>query len=304
MRYVITGATSFIGVELINHLLQRGNTVFAVCRSNSGGLAKISSAARIVYADMAEYGKLDKQIEEADIFVNLAWKGSGHEGRNVTSIQEENVAHVLAAMNAAKSMGCKVFAETGSQAEYGTVTSPITEETPCRPFSEYGKAKLETKNRCFELSEEIGMKYIHLRVFSVFGEGDHPCTLIMSSIDKMLANEPVDLSPCTQNWNFLYVKDAVTQIQGLCEYAINRDDFKHEVYNVASKDTRQLKDFIETMKWMAHSGSELRYGVIKPGNLASLQPDVTKTQKAIGLVNFHSFENVIARMIAIKRQKA
>ena len=303
MRYVITGATSFIGVELVKHLLRQGNTVFAVCRPNSRKLVKMPSAAQIVYADMSGYEGLYRQIEQADIFVNLAWKGSGHEERNVTSIQEENVTHVLAAMNAAKSMGCKVFAEAGSQAEYGTVTSIITEKTPCRPFSEYGKAKLETKNKCFKLSEEIGMKYIHFRIFSVFGEGDHPCTLIMSSIDKMLANEPIGLSSCTQNWNFLYVKDAVTQMQKLCEYAVSCNDFKHEVYNVASKDTRHLKEFIEAMKRMTHSGSELRYGTVKQSSMVSLQPDVTKTENAIGFVNSHSFEDVINRIIEVRRRK-
>ena len=71
----------------------------------------------------------------------FAWGGTGHDGRNVQDVQRENVINTIAAMFAADKMGCQVFVEAGSQAEYGTVLECITEETPCHPFSEYGKAK-------------------------------------------------------------------------------------------------------------------------------------------------------------------
>lgn len=260
MKYVITGATSFIGIELTNHLLQQNEKVIVVCRPTSKGLPDIPSDAKIVLAEMSDYINLHKQISKADVFVNLAWKGTGHGGRNAADVQNENIANTLSAMHAAEKMGCKVFVESGSQAEYGTVTSVITEDTPCIPFSEYGKAKLEVKNKGFRFAEELGIKYIHLRIFSIFGEKDHPWTLVMSAIDKMLANEDVNLSPCTQNWNFLYVKDAVKQIVELCRYAIGNDNFKHEVYNIASKDTRVLKEFVETIKRLTKSSSQLKCG--------------------------------------------
>ena len=186
MKYVVTGATSFIGLELLS--LQ--HQVVAVCRPNSQGLSKIPAGVEIVTEEMSDYGNLHREIERADVFVNLAWGGTGHDGRNVQDVQRENVINTIAAMFAADKMGCQVFVEAGSQADYGTVLESITEETPCHPFSEYGKAKLEVKERLFELSEQLGIKYIHLRIFSLFGENDHPWTLVMSSIDKMLRNEP------------------------------------------------------------------------------------------------------------------
>ena len=296
MKYVITGATSFIGLELLDYLLSLQHQVVAVCRPNSQGLSKIPAGVEIITAEMSDYGSLHREIEHADVFVNLAWGGTGHDGRNVQDVQHENVINTIAAMFTADEMGCQVFVEAGSQAEYGTVLESITEETPCHPFSEYGKAKLEVKERLFELSEQLGVKYIHLRIFSLFGENDHPWTLVMSCIDKMLRDEPIDLSPCTQNWNFLYVKDAVKQIAGLCTYAVNNTELRHEIFHIASDDTRILHKFVERMYQLTGSASDLKYGAIKPTNIVSLDPDLSKTESAIK-IDYTSFDEVIKRIV-------
>lgn len=301
MKFVITGATSFIGLELTEYLLANGHSVVAVCRPNSKGLSSIPNGVEIVTSEMADYGNLHNEIAQADVFINLAWGGTGHDGRNVVDVQKENIAYTTAAFFAADKMGCKLFLEAGSQAEYGSTTKPQSEDSPCNPFSEYGKAKLEVKEELFKLSEQMDMKYIHLRIFSMFGENDHPWTLVMSAVDKMLRNEKVDLSPCTQNWNFIYIKDAVRIITTLCEIAVENPDFKHEVYNIASKDTRVLKDFVVRMKELTNSTSELNFGAIIPANLVSLQPDMNKTINEVGVISEYTFDNVIK--IIIKSRK-
>ena len=301
MKFVITGATSFIGLELTEYLLANGHSVVAVCRPNSKGLSSIPNGVEIVTSEMADYGNLHNEIAQADVFINLAWGGTGHDGRNVVDVQKENIAYTTAAFFAADKMGCKLFLEAGSQAEYGSTTKPQSEDSPCNPFSEYGKAKLEVKEELFKLSEQMDMKYIHLRIFSMFGENDHPWTLVMSAVDKMLRNEKVDLSPCTQNWNFIYIQDAVRIITTLCEIAVENPDFKHEVYNIASKDTRVLKDFVVRMKELTNSTSELNFGAIIPANLVSLQPDMNKTINEVGVISEYTFDNVIK--IIIKSRK-
>lgn len=302
MRYIITGATSFIGLEFTKLVLECGHDVYAVCREGSKSLEELpkDQSLTIVFASMEEYAILPSKIKTADVFVNFAWDGTNHSGRDVVETQQLNVDFSIAALKAAHQMGCKVFVESGSQAEYGSVSSVITEETPCHPFSEYGKAKLRMKEEGFKMAEQLGIKYIHLRIFSLYGENDHPWTLVMSTLDKMLKDETVDLSLCTQNWNFLYVKDAALQIERLCKYAIVCDKFVHEVYNIASKDTRILKDFVLVLKELSHSTSKLNFGAIQPDHLVSLQPDVNKTEKAAGYINDYKFEEVV-RLIVNKK---
>lgn len=297
MKYVITGATSFIGSEFTKLALETGHVVYAVCREGSKSLNRLPKNYDnlfVVYCEMSDYYRLDQKIKQADIFVNFAWDGTKTPyARDLADVQEANIKYTTEAMYASKRMGCRLFVESGSQAEYGVVNDVITEETPCNPFSEYGKAKLKVYRECSKISKELDVKYLHLRIFSVFGEYDHDRTLVMNCIKKMISNEPVELSSCTQNWNFLYIRDAVKQIYKLSLYAIDSYEFKTEIFNIASKDTRILREFVESMREYTHSNSELIYGANIPENLVSLNPSILKTEQAIGFVSNYSFEEAL-----------
>lgn len=299
MKFVVTGSTGFIGREVVSCLLKQGHIVYCVCRPQSPKVSQLPKDVNlyIVEATMAEYSTLGDKIPKADVLINMAWDGITREGRDFTDIQRDNITYALQTMDAAKAMGCKVFVETGSQAEYGVVNDIIKEDTPCNPFSDYGKAKLALKEAASKHAEEIGIKYLHLRIFSVYGENDHPWAMISSCTSKMLNNEEVELSACQQQWNFLYVKDCAKQITLLSEWAFGSMENNHEVFNLASEDTRLLKSYIEEMYSLTGSASQLLYGKIVPKNLVSLNPDITKLKNVIGFVADYSFaqgyQNVI-----------
>ena len=227
MKFIITGATSFIGSEFTKLILECGHEVYAVCLKNSPALGRLPKdpALKLVYSALADYKNLPSQIPSTDIFVNFAWYGNSVASRSSADEQQKNVLYVIETFKVAQKMGCKLFVEPGTQAEYGTVTDLITEETPCQPFSEYGKAKVAIKEACFKLCEEAGMKYMHLRIFSVYGEYDHFHTLLLTSLKKMLDNSPLELSSCTQSWNFLYVRDVAKQMYYLCKKAYSDGTF-------------------------------------------------------------------------------
>lgn len=298
MRFIITGASGFLGVDICKELLRQGHQVNAVCRKESKGLGNIPQDKNlsIVWADLNHLNDIPEQVDKADVFIHLAWQGTVSGGRFNPELQAENIQNAFTAMRVAKQIGCKLFVDAGSQAEYGTVTETITEETSCNPFSDYGKAKLQVWNEGKVLCQDLGLKYIHLRIFSVYGENDHSYTLVMSLIQKMLRNEPMDLSPCTQNWNYIYSEDAAKLVAGLCNHAISDQNFVAEVYNIASDDTRLLKDFVERMKELTHSTSTLNYGAITPANYVSLQPCMDKTLSA-SFIQFTSFDDVINNII-------
>jgi len=298
--YVVTGATSFIGVILCRKLIDEGHIVYAICRKDSIHLSDLhaNSRLKIVYSDMAHINDIES-IGRADVFVNLAWEGTSHFGRDNRAIQTDNFSHTLQAMRVSKKLGCELFVESGSQAEYGYVNDLITEETLCHPESEYGKAKLKVWTEGRVLANELHIKYIHLRIFSVFGENDHPWTLVISSISKMLHNEDIDLTSCTQNWNFLYVKDAVGMILGLCDYALKHQQFQQEIYNIASNDTRPLCDFVQEMYMLTNSKSKMHFGIIKSRNKVSLNPSIKKVSRVVK-IEFTDFQTVINNIISIQ----
>lgn len=299
MKYIITGASGFIGVEISKVLLEKGDTVYAVCRKDSKNLKDVPNHdnLKMVWTDLDHLDAIMDQVVKADVFIHLAWQGTVGGGRNNSEIQQTNKTNAYTAMRVANAVGCKVFVDSGSQAEYGTCTDLITEESPCNPFSDYGKAKLEVWRKGRVLCGVLGLKYVHLRIFSMYGENDHPYTLVMSIIDKMIRNEPsIDLSSCTQMWNYVYCPDASKMIVGLCEHALYDQLFKAEVYNIASDDTRVLKEFVERIKQLTNSSSECNYGAIVPANLVSLNPSIEKI-KTILSIKFTPFDDVINKIV-------
>lgn len=297
MVFFITGASSFIGVELCRYLSDNGHEVIAMSRRANDHLEEIAKDGHleVFRVDMHTLPELAEDVK-ADVFVHLAWAGTTHEERNNLAVHEENVRLSLECVKLAKRMGCKLYVDAGSQAEYGIVPGVITEETECHPFSPYGKAKLQMYKESSSLTKQLGMKYIHLRILSVYGENDHEETLIKSSLKKFLANDPIELRSGEQKWNYVYVKDAARQICKLAIYAIFNEDFKQEVYNIASNDTRKLGDFIKVMKEISGSSSELSFGGYNPEKDVNLNPDTNKTSGVVNPLTEWEFEKVLRMM--------
>lgn len=301
MIYIITGGSSFIGVALTKLLIAQGHMVYVVCRRSSktnGNIPQSDLVKTILYGDMADINTIEKEITNADVFIHLAWNGTSHEGRHNKSLQDKNIQDSLKAIEVAHNLGCKLFLEAGSQAEYGYQPCLLKEDMECHPDNEYGRAKYEFGVVGARKSNELGMKFIHLRIISIYGETDHLWTLVMSSIRKMLNNEPIQLSSCEQLWNFVCIKDAVKQMYLLCEHALKTEDFKTEVYHIGSNDTRKLRSFVDEMYHLTKSKSKLEFGQYTPANVVSLNPCMDKTQAATGgFISDYTFHEIITNII-------
>lgn len=294
MVFFITGASGFVGIDVCNYLSDKGHEVIAMSRRENERLNALSQSGHlhVFCADMQTLVEKATDIK-ADVFIHLAWAGTSHEDRNNVAIQEENVRLSLEYVHLAKHMGCQLYVDAGSQAEYGIVPGVITEETECHPFTAYGKAKLKLYQESKILTEQLGLKYIHLRILSVYGENDHPCTLIMTSMQKLKANEPIEMRSGGQKWNYVYVKDAARQIGELAIYAMKNDDFHSGIFNIASDDTRKLEDFIIVMKEISGSSSKLSFGGYDVEKDVYLDPDMRKTAKVVNPLTGWNFEEVI-----------
>lgn len=297
MVFFITGASSFIGVELCRYLLDNGHKVIAMSRRPNEHLDEIAKQGNleVFRADMQSLVDTAKGVR-ADVFLHLAWAGTTHEERNNPAVHDENVRLSLECVKLAKRMGCKLYVDAGSQAEYGIVSGVITEDTPCNPISEYGKGKLKMYQESSALTKVLGLKYIHLRILSVYGENDHDETLIKSALKKLKANEPIELRSGGQKWNYVYVKDAARQIAELSLHALNNESFKKDIFNIASNDTRKLQDFIIAMKEITGSSSELSFGGYNTEKDVNLNPDTRKTAAIVKPLTEWMYEDEIERM--------
>ena len=283
MRVVVTGATSFIGAVTVKKLLEQEHEVCAVVRPGSKNLRHLQECVpegrenhlQVVALDMGEIERLGMQTGEGcrfDAWIQIGWDGAGSENRTKREVQQENVRHSLSAVRMAAALGCRRFLFTGSQAEYGVYHTVVSEDMECYPVSEYGKAKVDFANQAKKLCKILKMEYIHTRIFSVYGPGDHPWSLVQTCLSAWQKAETMKLGECTQQWNFLYIEDAAAAIISLLT------EGKAGVYNIAGNDTRCLREYIEEMYALCGSRGAFVYGK-RPQNAegpADLMPDISK----------------------------
>ncbi|WP_077612263.1 NAD-dependent epimerase/dehydratase family protein [Clostridium sp. Marseille-P2415] len=306
MNIVVTGATSFLGRALVNRLLKEHNHVFAVVRpgsKNLGSLDKEQQGLILIERQLEELHELDKGIDEpCQAFYHFGWEGSGSAGRMKREVQQKNVEDSLKALEGARRLGCSRFLFSGSQAEYGIHKEAMTEEAVCSPVSEYGKAKLEFLKRASEQTEKwrqtgiSDMEYIHSRIFSVYGPGDHPWSLVESCLRVFGSGEYISLGECTQIWNFLYLDDCIRALVLLME---QENKSVSGIYNVAGPEgeNRPLREYIRMIYEVLGFHGSYSYGRREPNaeGPANLIPDIKKLKEMTGWEPAVTFSDGIRR---------
>lgn len=240
-----------------------------------------SREAAFLQGDFALASLLPKDL---DAIIHFAWDGVGSKGRENPEIQEQNLLMSKGFYQWGLQRGVKYFLFAGSQAEYGRGTQKNPE-----PVSAYGKAKLSfsryglsggkgeesysfqeepktvdslektTQGKNPENSEEEGRKgkmdFLDLRIFSVYGIGDHESTLVQTLVQAVLAGQSMDLSPCSQMWNFMEARDLARAIAFLLE-----GGFGSGTYDLCGKDSRPLKDYVLEIEELGKAFLEKKEG--------------------------------------------
>lgn len=286
---VITGATGFLGSHLAKWFLEQGDRVYALVRPGSAKLQYLPEHRNLipVYGTMEEAADCVEEIGHADAWFHFAWGGVNREEIDSPEVQAGNIRGSLACVEAAHRLGCRVFMDAGSRVEYGVIEDGrgvMTEEMECSPVNEYGKAKLEFFRQAVPVCERYGMNFCHLRFFSVYGYGDHPWSIISTLVRELPRGGRVSLSACRHEWNFMYIDDAVEAVGRLYEQVKDKPCKKGAAVNIASRDTRVLKSFVEEVFELAGKRGTLEFGTFvqaKEGAL-SLRPDVSRMEAMTG----------------------
>ena len=230
----------------------------------------------------AAFSRGDYAIEsllpkDLDAIIHFAWDGVGSKGRENPEIQEQNLLMSKGFYQWGLQRGVKYFLFAGSQAEYGRGTR----ENP-QPVSAYGKAKLsfslyglsggkgeegysfqKQERKPLNFTEKIKqgkeqepqMDFLDLRIFSVYGIGDHERTLVQTLVQAVLAGQSMDLSPCSQMWNFMEARDLARAIAFLLE-----GGFGSGTYDLCGKESRPLKDYVLEIEALGKAFLEKKEG--------------------------------------------
>ncbi len=299
-RIVVTGATSMIGMALIQECIENHVEVLAIIRKNSVHLGRLpkSELLHICEWNLDELNAFPEPSEAYDVFYHLAWDYTSKEYRDSPLFQEKNIKYTLEAVKLAVQMGCQKFIGAGSQAEYGKLVQAISPDTPVNPDTAYGIAKYAAGRLSEKLCSQYSICHIWGRIFSVYGRYDNENTMLSYGINQFLKGEPARFSKATQMWDYLHERDA-----GKMFFQMGQYGEKSGVYCIASGEARPLKEFILQMKECFGQEAVCEFAN-KPHSeeVYGIQADISTFVKEIGYRPQVSFQEGIQDMIQYKRQ--
>ncbi len=293
----VTGSNGFIGATLVRKLAASGTRVHCLVRPESRVVATTDGVERhVIPASAADFSGLVRRLAPS-VVVNLASYGVAPSENDPETLLDANVGAVTRLLGACAGTGIRVV-HAGSCAEYARVEGPalITEDTPCHPSAPYGAAKLAATEWGRTLAERLGVPFVTLRLFGVYGPGESPHRIVPALRAKLATGEPVPLTHGNQVRDFTFVDD-------LCEAVLRATDADLPtggVYNVCSGIPVSIREVcLSVCRVLGASPDLLRFGAVdlRPGEQLWVVGDSTRFRRATGWEPSTSLEAGIARTL-------
>jgi dihydroflavonol-4-reductase len=123
MRTLVTGATGYLGVDLVQALLGQGRQVRALARSDAGAARLAATGAEIVRGDVTEPDSLPPAFAGVRRVFHLAGV-VGHRARDDERLRAVNVDGARNVLSACRSAGVERVVFTSSVAAMGPAATP------------------------------------------------------------------------------------------------------------------------------------------------------------------------------------
>jgi len=282
MHVLVTGATGFLGAYLLRRLSGEDVTVAILVRPQSDRwrIQDLCKNLVEIVGDLRYPQDIVKDIKAfgPDTVIHLAWFGVLNPYRNDLS-QLDNISYSISLLRVVYEAGCKTWIGLGSQAEYGPLNMRITENSPTRPSTLYGAAKLCTCLMSKYLCGHLDLRFVWLRLFSAYGPMDDPGWMIPSLILTLLRGERPALTEGAQRWDYLYVTDVVDAIF-LSMITPNASG----VFNLGSGKTYTVRSIAEQIRDLIDPELPLGFGEVpyRPDQVMHLEAEISRLRQATG----------------------
>jgi len=174
VKYLITGATGFVGPHLIRKLTSTGHSCRCLVRSSSKGKAQEEKGVEWVVGDITDRGSLEGLGEGMDGLFHMATLGHMSNYRVPDEVFEKvNVLGTRNIMQEARRSGIPRVVHCSTVAAMGICSEiPADEMTKCNPHHPYGQSKLEAEQAVLHLVSSEGLPALIIRFSMVYGPGD------------------------------------------------------------------------------------------------------------------------------------
>ena len=294
-KILVTGGAGFIGSNLCEALLEKGNKVvcidnFATGRTENIENFKDNKNFTLIEGDIRKLEDCLNATRGIDYVLHQAALGSVPRSIKDPIISNEvNVNGFLNMLVASRDNGVKRFVYAASSSTYGDSESmPKVEDIIGKPLSPYAITKYINELYADIFSTTYGLETIGLRYFNVFGRKQDPngayAAVIPKFVSQLMNREsPVINGDGNYSRDFTYI-DNVIQANLLSLLTTNEKAI-NTVYNVAYGERNSLNDLVRYLKeYLSEFDSEISnvdviYGPYRSGDIPHSHASIVKAKE-------------------------
>ena len=241
---LLTGATGFVGRQILRALGERGRRVRAVVRDgkqdrigNTAAVESIVVSPDIFAEQMNWWADVCSGI---DTVVHAAWYVEPQQYL-LSPKNRECLSGTLQLALGGVQAKVRRFIGIGSCFEYDLSAGYLSVQTPLKASSPYAQAKVDTFAALSRLLPQHAIEFAWCRLFYLFGEGEDPRRLVPYVRARLEAGMPAELSNGTQIRDFLDVREAGRLI---AEIALGREQGPVNICSGRPVTIRQVTEAI------------------------------------------------------------
>ncbi len=304
---LVLGATGFIGRWVVRELLGRGTPVVGVirsprrCRDVFGGWP---TTPEFVTVDLGRAGSGRDVIGDLrpSVVFNLAGYGVDREERDERLAERLNAELVRELADACAPSGAATgtrLIHAGSALEYGTAGGLLSEQTTPEPTTLYGRTKLAGTLAITDAARKSGLKGVTARLFTVFGDGEHPGRLFPSLVDAAETGAAVSLTDGEQRRDFAWAGDVASLLVDLSAAPFSPG----EIVNLATGRMHSVAAFIRACAAQLRlTNEQLHFGAL-PTRAEEMQHEGVAVERLQELVGYTADGNLAAAVTNALRSR-
>ncbi len=260
-KILVTGGAGFIGSNLCEYLLKKGDYVVCLDNFATGHIENLlplideyPDRFKLIVGDIRNLEDCRKAVEGMEYVLHEAALGSVPRSvKDPITSNDVNVGGFLNMLVASRDAGIKRFVFAASSSTYGDSESlPKVEDVIGRPLSPYAITKYVNELYADVFARTYGLEFIGLRYFNVFGRRQDPngayAAVIPLFVKKFMAHEAPNINGDGEySRDFTYI-DNVIQMNDLALQAEPGSDAVNQIYNTAYGERTTLNQLVEYLK--------------------------------------------------------
>jgi UDP-glucuronate 4-epimerase len=289
---LVTGGAGFIGSHVVDLLLAEGWRVTVVDNFDPfyARRLKLENVAphrehtgyRLAEIDIRDAEALDAGLrDDYDVIVHLAAKAGVRPSiEDPLAYQAVNVLGTQHLLEFARRRGIGQFVFASSSSVYGVNPRvPWTETEPLLPISPYASTKLSGEMLGHVYAHLYGMRFVALRLFTVYGPRQRPDLAIRKFATRMLRGEPVQLYGTGETRrDYTFVADTVRGIVAAVDY----DASDYELINLGNNHAVSLVELVRALERVLGTTARIEWLPDQPGDVPQTWADVSKAERLLG----------------------